>query len=112
MENEQMSKLKMAQIKLDVLEPFYSKLDKEVESIREEFTKTGEQRIKRNWSDGNGEEMYNEDGSPVMEDVYGYVEKSNLSEEDNYRLDVLNLIRTKLDEVLTYIPKEDIRYVR
>ena len=101
MEIKKMSKFKMEQIKLDVLESFYSKLDKEVENISQEFTKTGEQRIKRNWSDGNGEEMYNEDGSPVMEDVYGYVNKSKLSEDDRYRLVILNVIRNSLDEVLS-----------
>lgn len=112
MENKKMSKFKMEQIKLDVLESFYSKLDKEEEDIQQEFKKTGEQRVKKDWENGNGAPMYNEDGSPVMEDVWGYVEKSNLSEEDNYRLVVLNLIRTRLDEVLAYIPKEDIRYVK
>ena len=99
---KEISVFRAEQIKLEVLEPFYVKLDNEEESICRKFTKTGEQRIKKDWANGHGEEMYNEDGSPVMEDVWDYVEKTHLSDEDKYRLAIIRSIRAKLDDIIRW----------
>ena len=89
---------------LDILEALTEKLEDLKRERTTEYGKTGEVQKKRRWNRETDqiEDVLDEDGNPVMEDVWGEVPKKpeDLTDYDKAYLTALGTIKQKLEGMI------------
>ena len=79
------NKFKLAKFRAEILEDLYSRLEDKLKDTTRYYGKTGEQKQKERWNREleESEKVFDDDGNPVMEDVYDYVPYTE-EELENY----------------------------
>ena len=82
-----------------VLSDLYKSLQSREEDIATTYTVIGEEP-KKVWNGNEYEQVFDENGKPVMKDKWGNVPKAELSEDDEDRLAVLRELMKKLTKMI------------
>ena len=95
---EKNNTIKEKRIMLEVLEVLMDRLDDERRYISQSFEKVGEEQKK----DENGELMFNDDGEPVMKNVYDYIDLKfeDMSESSQIKMKCIDKIQTILEKLV------------
>lgn len=90
--------IKEKRIMLEVLEVLMDRLDDERRYTSQSYEKVGEEQKK----DENGELMFDEDGQPIMKNVYDYVDLKveDMSESSQIKMECIDKIQTFLEKLV------------
>ena len=90
--------IKEKRIMLEVLEVLMDRLDDERRYISQSFEKVGEEQKK----DENGELMFNDDGEPIMKNVYDYIDlkPEDMSESTQIKMECIDKIQGILEKMV------------
>ena len=101
MKNEIIRKKK---VMLDALEELFGIIERNKEDICQEYRKTGElqQKTRYNKETKDWEPAFDDDGNPVMEDVWDYfnIPEKELSDEKKLKLEVWKEVEKTLERLL------------
>jgi len=89
-------------IKLQVIQQHIEDIENEIHAIEYDYCKTGEKRQAYDYKK-RGPKV-DENGNPVIEDVWDFVQRTDdeLSEEDKIKLEMLNVIKDRLSNLVCY----------
>ena len=93
------TKFKEAKIRAEVLQEVYESLEEKVRDTKQYWgvtKKAAKQKV--DWR--TNEPVFDDDGLPVMEDEYGYIDKDELTEDDQLRLKVLKETIKAIEKLL------------
>ena len=100
------NKFKLAKFRAEVLEDLYSRLEEKLQDTARHYCKTGEQKQKERWNREleELEKIFDENGEPVMEDVYDYIPYTE-EELDKYpdkriEAEAIRLVMEELEQLL------------
>lgn len=87
---------------LEVLEDVYGRLEEIKTNVSTYYGPTGEQEQRERWNEETKcyEPMFDDDGNPVMRDVYGYLPKTELSDTDKAKLSAVDTVIKALDKLV------------
>ena len=90
--------IKEKRIMLEVLEVLLDRLEDEKRYTSQSYEKVGEEQKK----DKNGEPMFDDDGNPLMRNIYDYVDlkPEDMSENSKIKMDCINKIQTVLEKLV------------
>lgn len=96
------NKFAQKRIELEYLEEMYQVLEAADRNVTCEWGDTGEVRQATCWNRETHKDdpQFNDDGSPKMVPVYGYVPKSELDDDDRARLEVIKYLKKKLEAMM------------
>lgn len=100
------NKFMVARIRAEILEGLFNKLDEDLRDTARHYAKTGETRQKERWNRDTDEyeKVFDENGEPVMEDVYDYIpytdEEFERNPELKLRADVIQQVMKEIEKLL------------
>lgn len=85
----------------EILNDLYKEVEQKAKSLRYTYDVIGEEQV-RKWNKETEEYelQWNEDGSPLMRDKWGDVEKDELTDDDKERMEILEDIMRKLAKMI------------
>lgn len=97
-----MNKFQVKKAQLEVIEGFFNHAENMKESIGQDFTIIGkEPKRKYNEDTKQYEDVIDEEtGEIVMTDKWGYVDKDELSEEDEAKIEMIDSIIAYLEKLI------------
>ena len=93
------TKFKEAKIRAEVLQEVYESLEEKIRYTKQYWgviKKDDHQKV--DW--GTNEPVFDDEGLPVMEDKYGYIDKNELTEDDELRIKVLQDVIKSIERLL------------
>ena len=93
------TKFKEAKIRAEVLQEIYDNLEEKIRYTKQYWgviKKDDHQKV--DWR--TNEPVFDDEGLPVMEDEYGYIDKEELTEDDELRIKVLRDVIKSLEKLL------------
>ena len=93
------TKFKEAKIRAEVLQEVYDSLEEKIKDTKQYWgviKKDAKQKV--NWR--TNEPVFDDDGLPVMEDEHGYIDKDELTEDDELRIKVLKEAIKAIEKLL------------
>jgi hypothetical protein len=98
----EMTKFEARKLEIEYLECAAKELYRRRDDITKEYKPTGEKTEKTKWDRELDKRVpvLDEDGNPVLEDVYDFLPKEKLDDEDKAKLQVLNGIIKKIEAMI------------
>lgn len=93
------TKFKEAKIRAEVLQEVYESLEEKIRDTKQYWgviKKDAKQKV--DWR--TGEPVFDDNGLPVMEDERGYIDKEELTEDDELRIKVLQDVIKSIERLL------------
>ena len=93
------TKFKEAKIRAEVLQEVYDSLEEKIKDTKQYWggiKKDAKQKV--DWR--TGEPVFDDNGLPVMEDERGYIDKEELTEDDELRIKVLQDVIKSIERLL------------
>ena len=93
------TKFKEAKIRAEVLQEVYDSLEEKIRYTKQYWgviKKDAKQKV--DWR--TNEPVFDDEGLPVMEDEYGYIDKGELTEDDELRIKVLQDVIKSIERLL------------
>ena len=93
------TKFKEAKIRAEVLQEVYESLEEKIRNTKQYWgviKKDAKQKV--DWR--TNEPVFDDDGLPVMEDERGYIDKEELTEDDELRIKVLQDVIKSIERLL------------
>lgn len=92
--------VKYMMYKMKALQSVMECIDSRINDCKTEWGITGEKRQAYHWEGNTKVNEFDEDGNPVMEDVFGCVDKDSLSPEDEMMIKAYTEISESLFKAL------------
>ena len=93
------NKAKYLKYKMECLTNIFQYIDSRISDLKVEYGKTGEERQSYHYENREKILEYNDDGTPKMEDVWGEIPKTELSEEDTAKIKAYEELSEALSKV-------------
>ena len=93
------TKFKEAKIRAEVLQEVYESLEEKIRNTKQYWgviKKDDHQKV--DWH--TNEPVFDDEGLPVMEDEYGYIDKDEITEDDELRIKVLQDVIKSIEKLL------------
>lgn len=85
----------------EIVNDLYREVEQKINNLRYDYAIIGEEQArKRNKETGEWELQWNEDGSPLMKDKWGNVEKEELDDDDKECLEILKDLQKRLAKMI------------
>ena len=100
------NRFKMARCRAEILEDLYERLEDKLKDTERYYGKTGEQKQKERWNREleELEKIFDENGEPVMEDVYDYIQYTPEELENNpderIKAEAIRQVMEELEQLL------------
>lgn len=94
------NKFRKKLLEVEYLEKMFNLLESEEKDVCTDYRPTGEKEQDRNWR--TNELKFDENGDPVMRDIYNYVtvDESELTDDARDRLRIIRDLKVKLEKLL------------
>lgn len=85
----------------EIVNDLYKEVEQKAKSLRYNYAVIGEEQVKKWNSEAcEWEPQWNEDGTPMMRDKWGDVERDELTDDDKERLEILEDLQRKLAKMI------------